>query len=98
MKFIQTIEYTTSRIDEVIATLDEWLAATKGKRTAGSGRLLRDRDRANTYVDVVEFPSYEEAMKNSDLPETAEISEKMAKLCDGPPTFRNLDVIHEFNG
>ena len=33
--------------------------------------LTRDRDRPNTYVDIVEFPSYEDAMKNSELPETA---------------------------
>jgi hypothetical protein len=43
-------------------------------------------------VQIVEFPSYEEAMENSNLPETAEFSERVAKLCQGPATFRNLDV------
>ena len=31
MKFVQTIEYTTSRLDEVQAALDEFLAATEGQ-------------------------------------------------------------------
>jgi hypothetical protein len=43
-------------------------------------------------VIVVEFASYEAAMKNNDLPETAQFAEQMAKLCDAPPTFRNLDL------
>jgi hypothetical protein len=32
-------------------------------------------------VQVVEFPSYEEAMANSALPETAAFAEKLATLC-----------------
>ena len=48
-----------------------------------------------TYVVVVEFPSYDEAMANSNLPETGELAAKLASLCDGPPTFRNLDVLRE---
>ncbi len=35
------------------------------------------------------------AMKNSNLPETQEISAKMMAACDSEPTFRNLDVIQE---
>jgi hypothetical protein len=31
-------------------------------------------------------------MDNSNLPETSEVAEKMAKLCEGPAIFRNLDV------
>jgi hypothetical protein len=40
----------------------------------------------------VEFPSYQEAMTNSGLPETGEFADRLAQLCDGPPVFRNLDV------
>jgi hypothetical protein len=47
--------------------------------------------RANTYVQIVEFPSYDEAMEHSNLAQTSELSGKMAALCDGPPIFRNLD-------
>ena len=97
MKFIQIIEYTTTKPDEVRAALDEFLAATGGSRPNTWARATADRDRPNTYLNIVEFPSYEDAMKNSDAPETKALAEKMMKLADGPPTFRNLDVTFEEN-
>ena len=95
MKFIQIIEFSTSRADELDAMLDEWLDKTQGKRTATRGVEARDRDRPNTYVQIIEFPSFEDAMANSELPETAEVAARLAELCDGPPTFRNLDVARD---
>jgi hypothetical protein len=92
-EFIQMIEYTTSNFDEVERVLDEFLAATEGRRTAKKGTVTTDRDAANRYVQIVEFPSYEAAMENSNLPETAHFAEQFAKLCDDGPTFRNLDVV-----
>ena len=41
------------------------------------------------------FDSYDDAMKNSNLPGTQEISGKMMALTDGAPTFYNLDVIED---
>jgi hypothetical protein len=93
--FIQVIEYKTSRIDEFNQALDEWLEATKGQRAATRGVQAKDRDAADTYVQMVEFPSYEEAMENSNMPETGAFAAKLASFCDGPPTFRNLDVLRE---
>lgn len=95
MTFIQIIGYKTSRIDELNAALDEWLEKTKGKRAATRGTQTRDRDASNTYVQIVEFPCYEEAMANSNLPETSAFASRLAELCDGPPTFRNLDVLRQ---
>ena len=95
MPFIQTIEYRSSRIEELDAALDGWLEATRGKRAATRGVQTKDRDAADTYVQIVEFPSYEAAMANSDLPETSEFAATLASLCDGPPTFRNLDVLRD---
>lgn len=92
MEFVQIIEFSTTRFDEVEALMNEWVTATSGKRAARRGTVTSDRDKPNTYVQFVEFPSYEEAMANSQLPETAAFAEKMMKLCDGPATFRNLDV------
>lgn len=94
-KFIQIIEYQTSKFDEIQALTDKWLAATEGKRTATVGTVTEDRDARGTYVEIIEFPSYEEAMKNSELPETQEISAQLAALCDGEMSFRNLDVVRE---
>src|SRR5436309_1726242 len=95
MRFVQIIEFRTNRIDEFNQLLDEWVASTEGQRTATRGQLTRDRDRADTYVQIVEFPSHEEAMENSNRPDTTAFAERMAKLCDGPATFRNLDVIRD---
>ena len=92
MAFIQVIEITTTRLDEVQALMDEWVTRTEGRRKAQRSVLTADRDRANTYVQIVEFPSYEAAMANSRLPDTSEFAEKLRSLCDRPPDFRNLDV------
>jgi hypothetical protein len=92
MPFIQIIELTTTRPDEVEALVKEWQAQTAGRRTAQRGTFTQDRDRPDVYVQIVEFPSYEDAMSNSNLPETASFAERLTGLCDGPMEFRNLDV------
>jgi len=92
MTFIQIIEVTTTRPEEIQELAEQWSAKTQGRRTAYRSTFTADRDRPNTYVQIVEFPSYEEAMANSGLPETGEFAEKLARLCDGSPVFRNLDV------
>jgi quinol monooxygenase YgiN len=97
MRFVQIIEFKTSDIDAVDRVLDEFLAKTQGVRTATRAMVAQDRDNKGTYLNIVEFPSYEAAMENSNLPETAEVAGKLAELCDGPPTFRNLDVRREEN-
>jgi quinol monooxygenase YgiN len=95
MRFMQIIEMRTSRRDEVQAMLDEWRTTTAGRRTAQRAVTGRDRDREDVFITVVEFPSYEAAMANSELPETRELAEGLAKLCDEPPTFRNLEMIRQ---
>ncbi|MDQ4093111.1 MAG: hypothetical protein M3143_06830 [Actinomycetota bacterium] len=42
---------------------------------------------------IAEFDSYEEAMRNSELPETTEIASAYETLCTGPVTFIDLDVV-----
>jgi quinol monooxygenase YgiN len=95
MPFIQIIEYKTDRIDEFDALLDDFIEKTQGRRKATRGTQTRDRDAANTYLQIVEFASYEDAMANSELPETGAFAARLAELCDGPPTFRNLDVLRQ---
>lgn len=97
MTFIQIIEIETTHIDEVQKSLDQWMAKTDGKRAAHRATLTEDRDRTNTYLQIVEFPSYASAMANSELPETSEFAQQLAKLCETPPTFRNLDVRRVFD-
>ncbi|MFJ5779528.1 hypothetical protein [Streptomyces sp. NPDC093094] len=95
MRFVQIIEYRTSRIDEFNALLDTWVEKNEGSRLATRALQARDRDTENVYMNIVEFPSYEQAMDNSNRPETAEFAAQAAALCDGPPVFRNLDLLNE---
>jgi hypothetical protein len=92
MTFIQTIEFTTTRISEIQGLMDEWLAKSGDRRTPRRSILVTDQDKANTYLQIVEFPSYEEAMRNSALPETTQFAEQASKLVDDGPVFRNFDV------
>jgi hypothetical protein len=55
--------------------------------------LGRDRDRADSYLQVVAFDGVDDARRNSDHPVTTAFAEKMRALCDGPPTFHDLDVV-----
>jgi quinol monooxygenase YgiN len=90
--FVQIIQYKTSKFDEMQNLVDKFREETKGKRTSVRGMACRDRDNPGQFVNIIEFPSYEAAMKNNELPETAAIAQEMQKLADGPPTFYNLDV------
>jgi quinol monooxygenase YgiN len=93
MGFIQVIEFTTTDLAEFDAALSEWTASTSGTRTATRGTLTADRDRPNTYVQIVEFPSYDAAMANSDDPNTTAFAARLHALCEKGPVFRNLDVV-----
>ncbi len=73
--------------------MDKWVTQSAGRRKVDRSALTADRDRPQTYVQIVEFPSYEEAMQNSALPETAEFAQGLAELCDVPPRFRNLELV-----
>ncbi|MFJ8589670.1 ester cyclase [Streptomyces sp. NPDC093595] len=95
MTFVQVIDCKTSRADELNRLMDAWVEATQGKRTATHSIVGRDRADATHVVEIVEFPSYEEAMKNSHLPETDRIFREMVALCDGEPSFTDLDVMRD---
>ncbi len=94
-RFVQIIEFQTSRPDDVQALHERWRSETEGKRTAERVTVTQDRDRPGTFIIIAEFPSYEDAMKNSELPETQRNSEQMMKLADNGATFRNLEVTNE---
>ncbi|MEV4372578.1 hypothetical protein AB0J71_36280 [Nonomuraea sp. NPDC049637] len=57
--------------------------------------VAKHRDRPDHYVALVEFSSCEEAQRNSRLPETDRFNAHMVKLCDGPITFSDYDVIRD---
>jgi hypothetical protein len=94
--FIQVINFRTSKVDEGRKLADEFRTRTEGKRTVRRGFLTQDREDKNNLFNIVLFDSYEAAMQNSELPETQELAGKLAALCDGPPSFYNLEVLEEF--
>ncbi|MCF6523680.1 ester cyclase [Streptomyces sp. JJ36] len=95
MTFIQVIDCKTRKLDELNGLMDEWVAATQGKRTATHSIVGRDRSDSTHVVEIVEFPSYEEAMQNSQLPETDRIFHELVAACDEMPTFTDLDVVRD---
>jgi hypothetical protein len=93
MAFIQIIEYRTSRFDEGEPYVEEYRKTTEGKRTTTRVRVCQDRDNAGHYFTIAEFASYDDAERNSEMPETTKLAEQLQSLADGPPTFYNLDVV-----
>ena len=96
MKFVQTIRFSTTRIDDITKMSNEF-DEQQGSQAPGflGVKILKDRDRENAYVVVAEFESYEQAMENSARPETDAFAKRMAELVDGPPEFGNYDVVGE---
>ena len=96
MAFVQTISFTTSRIDEISAMGAEYERA-QGDQAPGyrNTRILKDRDRENAYMVIAEFDSYELAMENSSRPETDAFARKMGELVEGDVAYGNYDVIDE---
>ena len=96
MEFVQVIEYTTTKYEDVRAIGNKFIQT----RQAGGGPkpqsvlFLKDRDRPNTYRTVARFASYEEAMENSRRDDTTEMAQQIAALCDDQ-TFRNFDILDE---
>lgn len=94
--FVQIIEFRTRRIGEVESLMDRWAEAIGARRTARWGVLGSDRESPDTFIEVIEFPNYDQAMANSADPLTTEFAGEMRKLSDGEPVFRNLDVRRVF--
>ncbi|MGW7419946.1 ester cyclase [Streptomyces sp. NPDC054813] len=95
MTFVQLIECRTNRPAEMDRLMDRWVTQAKGKRTATHAVVGKDRSDASHVVEIVEFPSYEEAMRNSNRPETDQVLNEILALCDGMPTFTDLDVVRD---
>ncbi len=93
MPFIQLIEFETDDIDAFTEEVRRWEAESADWRTATRATLCADRDKPGAYVQIVEFPSFEEAMANSNDPRTAEFAARLGAIATGAPAFRNLDVI-----
>lgn len=93
--FIQVIQGTCTRQDELHALLDEW---KRDQAPAATGYLggtygFTDDDQ---FVGVVRFSSRDAAMANSERPEQGEWAERMRACFDGPVEFHDCDDVTLF--
>jgi hypothetical protein len=96
MKFVQIIDFETERLDEMEQLLEQ-AARRLASRPGGPSQrmLLKDRDNPRRYLALIEFDSYEEAMRNSEDPETSRMAEHLAALCIGERVYTNCDLVDE---
>ncbi|MEU6479609.1 ester cyclase [Streptomyces sp. NPDC047017] len=95
MTFVQLIECRTSRLDEMNRLLDTWVERTGGRRAATHALVGKDRSDGAHIVEMVEFASYEEAMRASNLPETDDVFRGLVALCDELPVLTDLEVVRD---
>ncbi|MFC8345564.1 hypothetical protein [Streptomyces sp. NPDC057280] len=94
MKFVQIIDFETERFDEMEQLMEGARQRMEGQEGGPTHSiLLKDRDTPGRYLAVIEFESYEEAMRNSERPETSKMAEQMGELCTRAPRFVNCDLL-----
>jgi hypothetical protein len=90
--FIQTIQGTCTRRDELRAVLDRWPDELGPGATGWLGATYGFTD-DDQFLAVVRFEDRESAMANSDRPEQGKWAEEMAALFDGPVEFHDSDDV-----
>ncbi|MEV4433502.1 ester cyclase [Streptomyces sp. NPDC049555] len=95
MTFVQVVDCRTRHFDKMNRLMDDWIALTEGKRTATHSVVGRDHSDGDHYIEIIEFPSFEKAMENSNLPETDRVFQEIVSLCEGLPSFTDLDVVRD---
>ena len=90
--FVQLIEFHTRDLDGFDRIVEDWRERMGREATARWGVVAADRDRPDTYVEIVAFPDHASAMRNSDHPVTADFAKRMQEVTEGEASFRNLDV------
>ena len=99
MAFIQIIEYQTDQPEAVQALADKMRSESEAAGTTPRFTTLvraKDRDNANSYVTIVEFPTYADAEASNEDPQVQAFAAAMQKLATAPPRFLNLDVVDRY--
>ncbi|MFJ8823433.1 hypothetical protein ACIREE_16765 [Streptomyces sp. NPDC102467] len=92
-KFAQLVDFETRRFDELKSLLDRFEEQMAGEPGGPTHRiLLQDREQPGRYLAILEFTSYDDAMRNNERPEVARLNEQLTELCTRPPAFVNCDV------
>lgn len=90
--FVQLVEFHASDLGRFRELEKQWRERIGPAATARWALLTADRDRPDTYLELVGFPDYASAMRNSEHPVTADFAKQMQEATDGEAGFRNLDV------
>jgi quinol monooxygenase YgiN len=90
--FIQVVEFEAKDVEAVADALNRFRDENPGAVLSSAATIAEDRDRPGTFVSIVLFDSYEQAITQSQNPATDAFSKQLAELMSGPPRFRNLDV------
>jgi hypothetical protein len=91
--FVQTISFSTGRIDEIQKMAQEYEAQQEGQaRGYIRSVTLKDRDRENAYMVHVEFESYELAMQKS-AGQNSRRSEFTTVQESGPHVWQSLGPV-----
>jgi hypothetical protein len=93
MAFIQVMTYRTEHREEMDALVERWMEDTEDVRRARKRLVLKHRDEANHYMEIIFFDSYEDAMHNSTLPATQELSSAFGPLTVDGFQYANFDVV-----
>lgn len=96
--FVQLIEFHTRDMDRVMELVRGWREEIGTETTGRWGVVTADRDRPDTYLELVAFPDFDAAMRNSEHPVTTRFAKDMQEATDGEASFRNLDVRHVLVG
>jgi Protein of unknown function (DUF1059) len=90
--FVQLIEFHASDLDRFREIEEEWRERIGSAATARWAVIAADRDRPDTYLELVGFPDFASAMRNSEHPVTTEFAKRLQEATEGEAGFRNLDV------
>ena len=90
--FLQLIEFHARDLDGFGRIVEDWRERMGREATARWGVVAADRDRADTYVEIVAFPDHASAMRNSEHPVTSDFAKRMQEVTEGEASFRNLNV------
>jgi hypothetical protein len=90
--FLQTIEFHSRDLDRFTSLVERWKSEIGTETTGRWAVVSADRDRPDTYVEVVAFPDFDSAMRNSEHPATTRFAKDMHEATEGEASFRNLDV------
>jgi hypothetical protein len=91
--FIQiNVTHSDHPVEDFLALGDTFEAATQGERTIRRAIGCQGVDDPSLRVLIAFFDSQEDAEKNSKLPGTDQVAQKVAAMSKGDMQFINLEV------